>query len=125
MSDTTHALAAWFGLPVCLQLRNPYLVPKNSGSIEVEMSEGNKRVYGLPLIYSDPQDPSKIDNSIMVAMSGELQPDGDRVMLYAHMAAVSGLGSGYRIRISIDPRDIAFITVITEPTQAPPAIIRP
>jgi hypothetical protein len=140
---TRHRFEAWFGLPVCVQLRTPYVVPRDEGSVEIEVQGDSTdkietRSYGTPFVRADQSEPGKTENVILVAVTGQLFPDGDGVMLVADMketgpharldATPPTLGQetrSYKIRVALDPRDIAYITVISEPLAEPSAILAP
>lgn len=95
-----HPLQAWFGLPVSVQLRGAYVLCKDQGPREIPLESGGTRTYGTPIA----------SEAVLVALTGNLQPDGERVVLYMET-------DGAGIKVSLDPRDIAYLTVIHEPKQ--------
>lgn len=113
--ESSHPFERWFGLPVCVQFREAYALPRDKGPKKIELaSDGPEKVikeYGTPVVDGD-------KNVAAIALSGNLQPDGERVALLVESETL-GI-----VRIGLDPKSIAFITAIPVRAKSP-TILQP
>lgn len=103
----THKFDYWFGIPVAVQLAQPYLVPTDAGPQKVPFASGTTRTMGTPIVV-----PKEKGNAALAVLSGTLHPDGpERVVLLCN---IEGLGL---IRVGLVVGMITHITAIDEPQQ--------
>lgn len=107
-----HPLRAWFGIPVCVQLAQPYIVPQDAGPAEVEFEDAEGKPYtrrmGTPQVVI-----KEGGNVVLAAICGVLQPDGERVRLDVDTEEIG------RIRIGLTVGMITHISAIWDHKEAP------
>jgi len=94
----------WFGVPVCVQLAQPYIVPMDTGPQEVPFEGGRTKVMGTPTVV-----PKTEGNPALHALSGTLHPDGASRLVM--LCEIAGLGI---VRVGLVPGMITHITAIPE-----------
>lgn len=121
---SAEAYGFWFGKPVAIQLREPYIMCADSGAAEVSVTDqdGNeqKRLYGKPqVIIQQVSDGQRRQSQpiVMKVLEGEMQPDpahpGKLVVEMQPEINMEGVANPQLV-IGLDPSNIDFITQIPE-----------
>lgn len=109
---TEHPFRAWFGIPVCVQLAGPFIVPTDAGPAEVEFEDADGKPYtrtlGTPTVVVKPD-----GNLVLQAVCGVMQPDGDRVRIDVESKEYGSL------RLGVSVSMITHVSAIWEHKEEP------